>query len=91
MLWLLSDYGVQWVVLGVLRQHYTLREQAITSKTGAGHYGLRALPEQRHRIIREAFQIREQRGDAFYRSRWSRAVDAVNLVRCVIRAAADEE
>jgi hypothetical protein len=36
---LLSDWGVQWAVLGVLRQFYTLREGRITSKTKAGEYG----------------------------------------------------
>ena len=30
--WLLNDYGIQWAVLGVLRQFYTFRERAITSK-----------------------------------------------------------
>jgi hypothetical protein len=33
--WLLADYGIQWTVLGVLRQFYTFREHAITSKVGA--------------------------------------------------------
>lgn len=28
-----TDYGIQWIVLGVLRQFYTFHEQAITSKS----------------------------------------------------------
>jgi hypothetical protein len=41
--WLLSDYGVQWAVLGVLRQFYTFREHDITSKTAAGIYARFAM------------------------------------------------
>ncbi len=37
MTWLLGDYGIQWTVLGVLRQFYTFRERAITSKVWRGH------------------------------------------------------
>jgi hypothetical protein len=38
MLWLLSDDGIQWAVLGVLRQFYTFQEGDITSKIGSGEY-----------------------------------------------------
>ena len=44
MAWLLDNYGVQWTVLGVLRQFYTFRECAITSKIAAGEYALAHLP-----------------------------------------------
>ncbi len=44
MLWLLSDSGLQWAVLGVLRQYYSFVEADITSKLGAGDYALTHLP-----------------------------------------------
>jgi hypothetical protein len=31
MAWLFADYGIQWAVLGVLRQYYTFQERDITS------------------------------------------------------------
>jgi Domain of unknown function (DUF4111) len=58
MAWLLTDYGIQWAVLGVLRQFYTFREHAITSKEGAGMYGLVHTPRQWHQLIQEAINIR---------------------------------
>ncbi|MBZ0291013.1 MAG: DUF4111 domain-containing protein [Anaerolineae bacterium] len=83
--WLWSDYGVQWAVLGVLRQFYTFREQAITSKVGAGEYALEQLPARWHPIIQEALTIRNQAGPSRYRSRATRARDAFLFLRYVIR------
>jgi hypothetical protein len=85
MAWLLSDYGIQWTVLGVLRQFYSFRERAITSKTGAGAYGLTCLPPRWHRLIREAMQIREQGMGTLYPSRIMRALEAFQFLRTVIR------
>jgi hypothetical protein len=56
---LLSDYSIQWAVLGVLRQFYTFRENQITSKTKAGEHALVCLPNHRHQITQEAIAIRE--------------------------------
>lgn len=81
--WLLTDHGVQWTVLGVLRQLYTFRESDITSKTGAGEYALKHLPTQWHKIIQEAISIREG-GQRVYRSHLTRAIDARALVKYVI-------
>lgn len=83
-LWLLSDSGLQWVILGVLRQYYTFREQAIISKTEAGHYGLGHLPERWGRLIREALRIRQGAGVPLYRSRIGRAADAHRFLRFMI-------
>jgi hypothetical protein len=38
LLTLASDWGVQWTVLGVLREFYTIHEHQITSKIRAGEY-----------------------------------------------------
>ncbi|CAG7636152.1 nucleotidyltransferase domain-containing protein [Paenibacillus allorhizosphaerae] len=48
------DEAVEWCVLGMLRQHYTIVWQDVTSKLGAGAYGLELLPERWHGLIREA-------------------------------------
>jgi hypothetical protein len=83
--WLYSDYGVQWVVLGVLRQYYTFVEGDITSKTGSGEYALIHLPSRWHRVIREAIRIRAQEPTSLYKSKHVRAVDAYLFLKYVIR------
>lgn len=81
---LYSGYGIQWAVLGVLRQFYTFREQSITSKAQAGNYALDCLPEKWHRIIREALHIRQKKTGSLYRWRIGRMIDCVNFLRYVI-------
>jgi hypothetical protein len=82
--WLLDDYGVQWAVLGVLRQFYTFREHDITSKIGAGEYALNCLPERWHRIIQHAMNIRKQKQDSLYRWRVVRLLNAYHFMRYII-------
>lgn len=84
--WLWSDYGVQWTVLGVLRQFYTFKEHAITSKTGAGEYALTHVPARWHRLIQEAINIREQKQGSLYRFKLVRAIEAFQFLRGVIRS-----
>src|SRR5690606_30049075 len=83
--WLFTNFGIEWTVLGVLRQYYTFVEQEITSKRGAGEYALAHLPSKWHRLIREAIQIREQAHDSLYRSRAERAFEAYSFLRYIIR------
>ncbi|WP_299736826.1 aminoglycoside adenylyltransferase domain-containing protein [Rossellomorea sp. y25] len=52
------DDEIEWSVLGLLRQYYTLSEYDIISKQNAGEYGLQHLPEEWHSIIKEAMNIR---------------------------------
>lgn len=52
------DNEIEWSVLGLLRQYYTLRENEITSKQEAGEYGLQHLHDEWHNIIREAMNFR---------------------------------
>jgi hypothetical protein len=52
------DYAVEWCTLGMLRQLYSIRERDITSKIGAGEYGLKIVPDRWHRLIREAIAIK---------------------------------
>ena len=49
---------VEWMVLGLLRQYYTLMECDIISKKEAGEYGLRSMPKEYHKIIKEALNAR---------------------------------
>lgn len=84
MAWLLSDYGIQWTVLGVLRQFYTFKEQDITSKTGAGEYALQHVSTRWHRIIQEALNIRNQTDVSLYRFRILRAIEAWRFLKHLI-------
>ncbi len=86
MAWLLTDYGIQWAVLGVLRQFYTFREQAITSKEGAGMYGLVYTPGQWHQLIHEAINIRAGTRASSYRFRIVRAIAARAFLQLIIVA-----
>ena len=88
---LLSDWGVQWAVLGVLRQFYSFREDSITTKTKAGEYALTCLPTRWHWLIQEAINIREGKRASAYRFRITRAVDAVKFLKFVIRTCNDTD
>jgi hypothetical protein len=81
--WLLSDYGVQWAIPGVLRQFYTFEERAITSKTGACEYALQHAPQRWHRIIQEAINIRTGRETRLYGFAPLRALDAYLFLRYI--------
>lgn len=81
---LLDDWGIEWAVLGVLRQYYTFREHDITSKTGAGLYALQHVPEEWHRIVREALRIRNGESGSIYPAAPRRALIAVGFLRYVI-------
>lgn len=82
---LLTDWGVQWTVLGVLRQFYTLRERQVTTKTGAGEYALACLPEHWHPLIREAIALRESPRRSAYWSRIKRARETYGLIKYILQ------
>lgn len=81
--WLFSDYGIQWVVLGVLRQWYTFEKNSITSKVEAGEYALKQLPARWHKIIQEALGIRYTK-PSLYRWRLLRTIEAWLFLRFII-------
>ena len=83
--WLFSDYGVQWAVTGVLRQYYSFREGSITSKDGAARYALDHVPERWHKLIHEALNIRRETQPSLYRSPIVRGIDAFNFLKYIIR------
>ncbi len=86
---LLSDWGVQWTVLGVLRQYYTLNERQITTKVGAGEYAIKKMPVGWHPIIREAMALRAEPKMSFYHSRLERARQCYRFLKYVIEACND--
>jgi hypothetical protein len=53
------DFDIEWTVLGLLRQFYTIKEKDIVSKLDAGEYGLTQFPVEWHNIIKEAMNIRK--------------------------------
>lgn len=59
-------------------------------KTAAGQYGLAHLPEEWHRLIREAIRCREGGGPSLYQSRIARASETIRFLRCVIAACSDQ-
>jgi hypothetical protein len=81
-LWVFSDYGIQWVVLGILRQYYSFCENDISSKTGAAEYGLVVFPEWQ-RIVQEALNIRMNK-PRLYQNKLHRAVDALRFLHFII-------
>jgi hypothetical protein len=55
---LATDWGAAWCVLGVLRLRYTIETGKITSKSGAGRYGLDTMGEGWRPLISEALSLR---------------------------------
>jgi hypothetical protein len=82
---MLSDWGIQWTVLGVLRQFYSFRENTITTKTKAGEYALTCLPIRWHPLVQEAIDIREGKKRSAHRFRIVRAIEAVRFLKYIIQ------
>ena len=49
---------LSWSALGPLRLHYTAFTGDVTSKRGAGEYGLTVVPEHLHDVVRRALAVR---------------------------------
>lgn len=81
------DESIEWCTLGMLRQLYTLKENAITSKIGAGEYGLRVLPERWHPLIKEAIAIKRREPLTLtYSSQFTRFEEFVEMLRYIHKA-----
>jgi len=52
------EYGLQWLVLGVPRLHYTMATLEVTSKTEAGRYALDVVDRRWHPVIETAISLR---------------------------------
>ncbi|MCM3393349.1 DUF4111 domain-containing protein [Cytobacillus oceanisediminis] len=82
------DKEVEWTVLGILRQFYTLREKDIISKQGAGEYSLKHLPEKWHPIIVDAINIRRGEENRHYTSKRDRIEETIKLSKYLISQSA---
>src|SRR6266508_2187542 len=85
MILLYSNWGIQWSVLGVLRQFYTFRENSITTKVRAAEYALGCLPLQWHPLIQEAINIRQRKTYSAYHFRFGRMVEVVKFLKYIIQ------
>jgi hypothetical protein len=75
---------IEWTVLGLLRQYYTLAEDDIISKTGAGRYGLSHMPKEYHQIINEAVRTRTGDKETLYSSNKARLFSAISFSKYLI-------
>ncbi len=78
------DYEIEWTVLGLLRQFYTLKEHDIISKLGAGEYALQHLPMEWHPIIKEAITIRKGEKTKIFSSDNERIITAIRFSKYII-------
>jgi hypothetical protein len=72
------EYGLQWLVLGVPRLHYTIATLDVTSKTGAGRYALDVAPMQWRTVLEVALALRNDQGaplPASVDTLWRDAID----------------
>ncbi|WP_226641629.1 aminoglycoside adenylyltransferase domain-containing protein [Mesobacillus subterraneus] len=78
------DIEIEWTVLGLLRQFYTIKENDIVSKLAAGEYGLTQLPVEWHTIINEARNIRKGEKDKIFNSERDRLDHALRFSKYLI-------
>lgn len=86
----LDEDMVQWSVLGILRLFYSFREGDITSKVGAGEYGLEVLSEKWHCILNESIRIRQGGTESLYDSPEKRADDTLGFMDNAFLQCVDE-
>jgi hypothetical protein len=79
-----SEEMVEWGVLGVTRQYYTLKEKDVTSKSKAGEYALLNVSNKWKEIIKEALRIREGVRTSNYISPIKRRNDTLNYMDFII-------
>lgn len=78
------DTEIEWSVLGLLRQFYTLKEQDVISKMGAGEYALLHLPVEWHPIIKEAINIRKGGREKIFTSDKKRIDTTIRFSKYII-------
>ncbi|QFK70544.1 DUF4111 domain-containing protein [Pradoshia sp. D12] len=76
---------IEWTVLGLLCQYYTLAEDDIISKTGAGRYGLSHMPKEYHQIINEAVLARTTDKETLYSSNKERLDSTLTFSKYLIK------
>lgn len=81
-----SSSLIEWGVLGVTRLYYSIKEEDIISKVGAGEYALRTVPHPYHPILQEALRIRKGDKPSDYNSVFKRRRDALAYMKFIIEA-----
>jgi hypothetical protein len=74
-----------WCVLGVTRLHHLLVTGDMTTKSGAGRWGLTYYPERFHRVLREALRIREGGVSEYPEDAPARGRDTAELTAYVVQ------
>ena len=75
---------IEWMVLGLLRQYYTLMKGEIISKTAAGVYGLNHFPKEYHRIIKEAVNGRMGNKESLFNSERERLESTIEFSKYLV-------
>ncbi|NDI33173.1 aminoglycoside adenylyltransferase domain-containing protein [Chengkuizengella sediminis] len=78
------DCEIEWSVLGLLRQYYTLKEQDIISKLGAGEYAMQYFSGKWLNMIKEAVNIRTGQKEIFFHSEEERIKTAIDFSKYII-------
>ncbi|MEH1166411.1 aminoglycoside adenylyltransferase domain-containing protein [Micromonospora sp. CPCC 205539] len=79
------DYACCWCVLGVARLHHLIVTGEMTTKSGAGRWGLSYYDGRWHRVLREALRLREG-GHPEYDNQASRLRDTTDFAAYVVDA-----
>ncbi|MFD2444232.1 aminoglycoside adenylyltransferase domain-containing protein [Bacillus sp. CGMCC 1.16607] len=78
------EVEIEWSVLGILRQFYTLKENEIISKINAGEYGLLHTTAESHNIIKEAILIRKGEKKTLFHSNEERIQSFIRFSKNLI-------
>lgn len=81
----LFEQKVEWGVLGISRLYYTMHEEDIVSKYGAGKYALGRVPLDFEMILKEALRIRKGESKSYYKSPFRRRKDTILFMKYMIR------
>lgn len=79
------DDACSWCVLGVARLHHLIVTGEMTTKSGAGRWGLSHYSQRWHRVLREALRLREG-GRREYDDQESRLRDTTLFTAYVVEA-----
>ena len=79
--------GLQWLVLGVPRLHYTIATLGVTSKTGAGRYAIGVVDKRWHSVVEVALALRADQQSPLPRSVAALHADAAEVAAWLIEDA----
>lgn len=85
--WARWENGMQWVVLGIPRLHYTIVTSDVISKSAAGAYALSITDERWHEVVRAAIALRANRYVELSKEPEALVADAVALSRWLMEDA----